>query len=66
MNRVFFALPLLYAFAAQAQSGAGEQPVETAGPYAIAAFALLFLGAIAAFGWLTWRGSKKSKHADEA
>jgi len=54
---------LFYSLAAHAQSGAPEQPVETAGPMAIAAFAILFVGAIAVYVWLTWRANKKSRHA---
>jgi lysylphosphatidylglycerol synthetase-like protein (DUF2156 family) len=56
------AATLFYALAAHAQSGAPEQPVETAGPMAIAAFAILFVGAIAVYVWLTWRANKKSRH----
>lgn len=55
------ALTLFYALAAVAQSGAPEQPVETAGPMAIVAFAVLFFGAIVIYVWLTWRANKKSK-----
>ena len=55
---------LFYSLAAHAQSGAPEQPVETAGPMAIAAFAILFVGAIAVYVWLTWRANKKSRHAN--
>ena len=56
---------LFYSFAVHAQSGAPEQPVETAGPVAIVAFAVLFFGAIAVYVWLTWRANKKSRHSSQ-
>jgi predicted hotdog family 3-hydroxylacyl-ACP dehydratase len=60
------ALTLLYTLAAHAQSGAPEQPMETAGPMAIWAFVILFFGAIAIYVWLTWRANRKSRHAGHA
>jgi hypothetical protein len=47
MNRIPHAIPLFLAFAAHAQTGAAEPPVEAVGPLAIGAFAVLFFGAIA-------------------
>jgi membrane-associated protease RseP (regulator of RpoE activity) len=67
MVRPLAALILLFhAFAAHAQSGAPEQPVETAGPLAIWIFAILFFGSIAVYVWMTWRGHRKSKGAQHA
>ena len=60
MLRSLLALALLYGFAAYAQSGRADDPVETVGSTGIVLFALIFFGAIAVYVWLTWRKSKKS------
>ena len=66
MIRSLFALALFQSFAAYAQSGAAEQPIETAGPFAIWAFVILFFGAIGVYVFMTMRGGKKAKHAKHA
>jgi hypothetical protein len=66
MIRPLFALALFQSLAAYAQSGAAEQPVETAGPVAIWIFAILFFGAIGVYVYMTLRGGKKSKDAKHA
>ena len=66
MIRSLFALALFQSLAAYAQSGAAEQPVETAGPAAIWAFVILFFGAIGVYVYMTLRDGKKSKDAKHA
>ena len=66
MIRSLLALALFQSLAAYAQSGAAEQPVETAGPVAIWAFVILFFGAIGVYVFMTLRSSKKAKHAKHA
>jgi flagellar basal body-associated protein FliL len=66
MIRPLLALALFPSLAAYAQSGAAEQPVETAGPVAIWAFVVLFFGAIGVYVYMTLRGGKKSKDAKHA
>jgi len=66
MIRSLFALALFQSLTAYAQSGAAEQPVETAGPVAIWAFVILFFGAIGVYVFMTLRSSKKAKHAKHA
>jgi hypothetical protein len=66
MIRLLFALALFQSLAAYAQSGAAEQPVETAGPLAIGIFVILFFGAIGIYVYMTLRGGKKSKDAKHA
>jgi len=66
MVRPLAALMLFPALAAYAQSGATEQPIETAGPLALWIFAILFFGGIGLYFWMTWRGGKKSKDSHHA
>lgn len=66
MVRPLAALLLFQALAAHAQSGAPEQPIETAGPFALWIFALLFFGAIGVYVWMTWRGAKNKKASGHA
>jgi hypothetical protein len=66
MLRPLLALALFQSLAAYAQSGAAEPPVETAGPGAIWAFAILFFGAIGVYVYMTLRDGKKSKDAKRA
>jgi len=66
MIRPLLALALFPSLAAYAQSGAAEQPVETAGPVAIWAFVILFFGAIGVYVYMTLRDGKKSKDAKHA
>lgn len=66
MIRPLLALALFPSFAAYAQSGAAEPPVETAGPIAIWAFAILFFGAIGVYVYMTMRDGRKPKDAKHA
>jgi hypothetical protein len=66
MIRPLFALALIQSVAAYAQSGGGENPVETAGPVAIWIFAILFFGAIGVYVYMTLRDGKKAKDAKHA
>lgn len=66
MIRPLLALALFPSLAAYAQSGGAEQPIETAGPVAIWIFAILFVGAIAVYVFMTLRSSKKAKHGKHA
>jgi hypothetical protein len=59
MVRPLLALALFPSLAAYAQSGAAEQPIESAGPAALWIFGILFFGAIGAYVYLTWRGDRK-------
>lgn len=61
MIRPLLALALFPSLAAYAQSGAAEQPIETAGPVAIWVFVILFFGSIAVYVIMTLRGGKKAK-----
>jgi hypothetical protein len=66
MIRPLFALALFQSLAAYAQSGATEQPVETAGPVAIWTFVILFFGSIGVYVYMTLRSGKKAQHAQHA
>ena len=52
---------LLGAVATAVHAQPAEAPMETASPFAIWAFALLFFGACGVYGWMTWRNSKKDQ-----
>ena len=60
MTRILAALPLLVVSLVAYAVDVPEPPVES-NVIGTVVFILLFVGGIAAFGWMVWRNEKKSK-----
>jgi hypothetical protein len=60
VTRILSTLPLLAVSLAAYAVDAAEPPTES-NVIGTVVFILLFVGGIAAFGWMVWRNEKKSK-----